>query len=194
MLFKRKHEFKPDKTESGALSKLFITKKQRLAVLKWLLMGLVLVVLSVVQDVILSRVTLFGANINLVVAALLLICMLQDSETGAVFILIGSTLYWASGSAAGPYVIAVLTVLGVLLCILRQSYLYNHFGSVILCSGLAVMLYEIILFAIGCFLGHTTASRFMGAVIGGGLSFCVLPLLYPLFKAISKIGGETWKD
>ena len=46
MLFKKKNEFRPDKTHSGALSKLYITKKQRAALLKWLLMALVMVALS----------------------------------------------------------------------------------------------------------------------------------------------------
>ena len=193
-MFKRKYEFKPDKVNSGALSKLYVTKKQRQTILKWLLMALVLVVLSVIQDVILSRVKIFGASLNLVTAALLLICVLQDPEVGSVFILAGSVGYWASGSAPGPYVIALLTALGILICILRQAYLYDHAGSVLLCAGGAVMLYELAMFVIGCFFGYTTLSRFSGALVSGGLSFAVMPLLYPIFKTISKIGGETWKD
>lgn len=193
-MFKRKHEFKPDKTNTGMLSKLYVTKRQRQTIFKWLLMALVLVVLSVIQDVILCRVRIFGSSLNLVTAALLLVCVLQDPEIGSVFILIGSTLYWASGSTPGSYVIALLTVLGILICILRQSYLYDHAGSMLLCAGGAVMLYELTLFAIGCFFGHTTLSRFPDTLISGGLSFAVMPLLYPVFKAISKIGGETWKD
>lgn len=194
MLFKRKNEFKPDKTETSTLSKLYITKKQRQAILRWVLTGLTLMVLSVIQDVILSRVTVFGVTLNIVTAALLLVCVLQDSDVGSIFILVGSTLYWASGSTPGSYVIALLTVLGTLMCIVRQAYLYNHAGSTLLCAGLAVMLYELVLFVIGCFLGYTTLSRFADTLIAGGLSFAVMPLFYPIFKAISNIGGETWKE
>lgn len=194
MLFRRKHEFKPDKTEGDALSKLYITKKQRQVILRWVLIALVLIVLSVVQDVILSRFTVFGVTLNIVTAALLLICVLQDSEIGSIFILAGSTLYWASGSTPGSYIIAVLTVLGILACIVRQAYLYDHAGSILLCAGVAVMGYELILFVIGCFLGHTTLSRITDTLIAGGLSFGVMPVFYPIFKAISNIGGETWKD
>lgn len=194
MLFKRKYEFKPDKTEADALSKLYITKKQRQAILRWLLIALVLVVLSVIQDVILSRFTIFGVTLNIVTAALLLVCVLQSSQVGSIFILIGATFYWASGSTPGSYVIALLTVLGILACIVRQAYLYDHAGSALLCAGVAVMLYELVLFIIGCFLGYTTLSRFTDTLIAGGLSFAVMPLFYPIFKAISNIGGESWKD
>lgn len=193
-MFKRKYEFKPDKTESGALSKLYITKKQRQAIYKWLLMALVLIVLLVIQDVILSRVTIFGASINIITTALLLVCMLQDPETGSVFLLISSAVYWFSGSAPGSYVIALLTVIGSLLAIIRQSYLYNHFGSFVLCTGLASVAYELSLFAIGCFLGYTTVSRLNGALISAAVSLVIIPLLYPVIKTISNIGGETWKD
>ena len=45
-IFKKKHEFKPDKERSGALNKLYITKKQRRNIAKWLLMALALVLVG----------------------------------------------------------------------------------------------------------------------------------------------------
>lgn len=194
MLFKRKHEFKPDKTEAGALSKLYITKKQRQAILRWVLMALVLMVLSVIQDVILSRFTLFGVTLNIVTGALLLVCVLQSSDAGSIFILISSTVYWATGSTPGSYIIVMLTALGILACVVRQAYLYDHAGSTLLCAGGAVLLYELVLFVIGCFLGYTTLSRITDTLISAGLSCGVMVLFYPIFKAISNIGGETWKE
>ena len=72
MLFRRKNEFKPDRPHgSSILSRLYITKKQRLAIGKWLLMALVLVVLSAVQDSVMSRVQIFGTTTDLVSAAIL---------------------------------------------------------------------------------------------------------------------------
>lgn len=194
MLFRRKHDFKPDKTRAGILSRLHITKKQRQLLLKWLLTAVALTVLSVIQDVVLSRVSIFGAGLNVLTAALLLVCILQTPNAGSVFMLIASTLYWGSGSAAGPYVIALLTVLGSLMCIVRQSYLYSRFGSVLICTGVCVVLYELGLFAVNGFLGYTTVSRIGSTLLSGGLSFAVVPLLYPIFKAISKIGGQSWKE
>lgn len=193
-MFKRKYEFKPDKERSGTLSKLYITPKQRLTILKWVLTALVLVILSVIQDVILSRVTVFGVHTDLLACAILLVCVLQDPEVGCVFGLVSSLLYWFSGSAPGPYVVALLTVLGVLASIFRYSYLRFSFGTVILCTAAAVMLYELLLFAIGFFLGRTTISRLANFCITGGVSLAVMPLLYPIFAAIGKIGGESWKE
>ena len=193
-MFKRKYEFKPDKERSGTLSKLYITPKQRLTILKWVLTAVVLVILSVIQDVILSRVTVFGVHTDLLACAILLVCVLQDPEVGCVFGLVSSLLYWFSGSAPGPYVVALLTVLGVLASIFRYSYLRFSFGTVILCAAAAVMLYELLLFAIGFFLGRTTVSRLANFCITGGVSLAVMPLLYPIFAAIGKIGGESWKE
>ena len=119
MFFKKKHEFRPDKTHSGALSKLYITKKQRITLLKWLLMALVMVALSVLQDTVLCRLRLLGATTDLLYGALLLVCILLDPEQGCIFILAGSCLYCFSGSAPGPYVIALLTLIGLLISIFR---------------------------------------------------------------------------
>ena len=56
------------------------------------------------------------------------------------------------------------------------------------------MVYELLTFAIGFFLGRTTVSRLAGFCLSGGLSLAAAPLLYPIFVAIGKIGGETWKE
>lgn len=193
-MFKRKHEFKPDKDRTGTLNKLYITKKQRLQITKWLLMALMLVLISIIQDVIMSRIAIYGAHTDLTVCAILLVCIMLDPEIGSVFVLVSSSLYYFSGSAPGPYVIVMLTVLGVLIAIIRQSYLRYSFLSIFLCTAVAVMVYELVLFAVGLFLGYTTVSRLAGFCISGGLSLAAIPVLYPIFAAIDKIGGETWKE
>ena len=193
-MFKKKHEFKPDKSRSCALNKLYITKKQRLALARWLLMAAGLVVLSVVQDVIMSRLRVFGATTDLVSCAILMICVLLDPEEGCVFGLVSSAVYWFSGSAPGPYVIALLTVFGVAFSIIRHAYLYKGFGSTFLCTAGAMMLYELAVFAVGLFLEYTTGARFGGFCLTGALSLLAVPVLYPIFVSIGKIGGESWKE
>ena len=131
-MFKRKHEFKPDKERSGALNKLYITKKQRRNIAKWLLMTLALVLISIIQDVIMSRISIFGTHTDLTACAILLVCVMLDPEVGSIFVLSASSLYYFSGSAPGPYVIVMLTLLGVLIAIVRQSYLRYSFVSVFL--------------------------------------------------------------
>ncbi len=193
MFFKRKHEFRPDKNRSW-LNKLYLTKQQRLQVLKWFLITLALVFLSVVQDVIMSRVRIFGATTDLVPYAILLMCVILDPESGCVFALVSSSIYQFSGSAPGPYVIALLTILGVVVAILRQSYLRYSFGSVFLGAAVAVMVYEIALLIVGLFLEHTTAAALPHFLLTGVYGAFVIPVLYPVFTAIGKIGGETWKE
>ncbi len=195
MFFKRKHEFKPDKERAaGVLSRLYLTKKQRLAILKWLLMALVLVALSVVQDSILSQVRIFGATTDLVSAAILLVCIMLDPETGSVFTLISAVCFEFSGSAPGAYAIALITVYGVILSIFRHSFLHAGFGSTFLCTALAVMAYQLSVFGIGLFLGNTTLSRLPVFCVTGLLSLAAMPLLYPAFSSISNIGGEQWRE
>jgi hypothetical protein len=62
------------------------------------------------------------------------------------------------------------------------------------CAAAALMIYELILFAVGLFLGYTTLQRLQVYLVTGGLSVAVMPLYYPIIKAISKIGGETWNE
>ena len=193
MLFRRKHEFKPDKPMSGRLlSRLYITKKQRLSILRWLLMALVLVFLSVIQDVIMSRVSIYGTTTELVPAAILLICILLDPEIGCVFTLVSALCYAFSGSAPGEYVIALLPALGLIFSIFRHAYLRAGFWANFLCGAVAMVLYELAVFGIASFLGLTGVSHLPQALLKAVLSLSVVPVVYPLVSAISKIGGEAW--
>ena len=190
----KKNEFKPDKPQSGVLSKLYLTRKQRQSILKWLLYSLVLLVLSVLQDVILCRLRINGATTDLVSAGILLLCIMLPTDACAVFALISSTLFYFSGMAAGPYSILLLTGLGIVLNIFRSSYLRKGFSTTLLCSSTALLLYEMLVFVLGLFLGHTTISRVSGFLLTWIFSVAAMPLLYPLFLSIGNIGGESWKE
>ena len=69
-------DFRPDSQDSGWLKMLHITQAQRDLYLKWGLYTAVLVVLSMIQDVIMSQVTIFGATTDLVVCAIFLITVI----------------------------------------------------------------------------------------------------------------------
>lgn len=194
MFFKRKYEFKPDRTEGGTLKKLYLTPLQRKHLLKWVLVSVVLVLLSLLQDVVLSQVSIYGATFALVPCGILMCAMFFDPETTAVFTLVSSTLYYFSGTAAGVYSIALLTGLGTFLSIFRRGYLQRCFSALYLCAAVGMMAYELLVFGIGCFFGSTIPARFGVFMLCGGLSVAVMPLLYPVFLSISNIGGETWKE
>ena len=193
-MLRKKYDFKPDRMGSGILNKLYLTGKQRLTLLKWALFTLFLVLISLLQDVVLCRMSIRGATTDLVSAAILLLCIMLPTDECAIFALIGSIVYYFSGMAAGPYSILFLTGLGIFLNIFRYSYLRKSFGSTLFCAFAALMVYELLVFATGLFLGYTTSARFVAFCITGGLSGAVMPLMYPVFLSIGKIGGESWKE
>ncbi len=190
MLFK-KYDFKPDKTGNSFFSKLYLTAAQRRSILKWALYTAILLLLSVLQDVILSRLELMGAATDLVPCAVILICILEEAHKSAIFTLIAACLLVFSGGAPGPYCIVFLTALSIGVSLLRQNYLAKRFSSAMVCGLLAFVLYELLTFAMGLFLGLTTFRRIMGFLITIGISLPAFPILYPICVSI---GGKTWKE
>ncbi len=193
-MWKRNRDFKPDRTGPGLLSRLYLTDRQRKLCLKWFLFCLILIAVSLLQDVIFSQVRILGTKTDLMSSAILLLCLMLSPESCAVFALIASTGYFLSGSAAGPYAIVFLTVLGTAFNIFRCAYLRKSFFSTVICAGLALIVYEILVFAVGLFLGHTTFSRLGAFCITGAISTVLMPVLYPLYRSVGKIGGESWKE
>lgn len=190
----KKQEFRPDKPSISLLSRLMLTKKQQKTLLKWIFYGLFLVVLSVVQDVLLSRVRLLGATTELVPCAIFLICLMEGTHTGSVFSLIAGLLYLFSGTAPGPYSMVAITFLGIGVCIFRQAFLQESFSSVMLCATMAMVLYVLANFAFGLFLGLTRFSRIHGFLITAVLSLLFAPVFYPVIKVINAFGGHSWKE
>ena len=189
-----RYEFKPDPKGVNLLKVLRWTRLQQLQFLQWALYSLLCLLLLIVQDVIMSTFRLSGATTDLAVCAILLIGIHEGAERGGLFAMIASMIYYFSGSAPGPYVIAAVVFLTIAATLFRQSYWQQGFSSTMLCACLAMVLYEIILFAIGIFLGLTIWSRFPVFVLTGILSCIVMLPLYPLVNRIGKIGGNTWKE
>lgn len=190
----KKQEFRPDKPSVTLLSHLILTKKQQKTLFKWVFYGLFLVVLSVVQDVLLSRVRLLGATTELVPCAIFLICLMEGTHVGSVFSLIAGLLYLFSGTAPGPYSMVAITFLSIGACIFRQAFLQESFSSVMLCAAMAMILYVLANFAFGLFLGLTRFSRIHGFLITAVLSLLFAPVFYPVIKAINAFGGHSWKE
>ena len=188
------YEFKPDKLRIPLSKKLHLTALQRRQVLQWGLYGLVCLFLLIVQDVVMSSVSIRGATTDLVPAALLLITVISDVYAGSLFAIVASTLYVFSGTAPGPYAIAYVTVLGIAAAFFRQSFWRRGFRSNILCAGLALLVYELAVCGTGIFLGLTYWGRIGVFLITWLLSFLVMCALYPLTRKIQKIGGELWKE
>ncbi len=191
---RRQKEFKPDKEGAGLLARLYITQKQRRSIYKWSLYALVLLVLSVLQDVVLCRVRVFGATTDLVPCVIFLICVLEGGEGGAVFALVSSLLYVYSGTAPGPYCMVFLVIFALGISIFRQAYLQSGFGAAFLCTAVGMLAYEGGVYLMGLFLGLTMPERWVGFLVTGGLTLVAVPILYPLLLRTQSIGGQTWKE
>ena len=190
----RRQEFQADKPHSSLVDKLYITPKQRLSLLKWLLLGLVLLLLSVLQDVVFCRFRLLGATTDLVPCAIILICIMEGVENGCVFALLSSLIYQFSGTAPGMYAMVFLTILSILAAIFRQSYLQKGFGAAFFCTAGALLLYELLVFFMGLFLGLSFPERIVGFLLTSGLSLICIPFVYPLVMLIGTIGGSIWNE
>lgn len=188
------YEFKPDSLGASWIKRLYLTRNQRMNLLKWFLYVLLCVAALVIQDVILSRFRFLGATTDLVPAVIVLICMIEGTDRGSLFVLLASLVYCFSGSAPGAYSIALLSIYTIFALLFRQTYWHQSFGSVIVCTGVTVMLYEMSVFLAGIFLGLTQWGRFYRFALAGLMSWLVMFPLHPLCVRIGRIGGNSWSD
>ena len=192
----RDYEFRPDREGSGDFEKLLPTQRQRFGLLRWTLFAFLSVVVLLVQDVMVFRVDIFGAGTDLVPCITLMITALQGAESGSIFALIASVIYYFSGSAPGPYVIVILVAIAVFLVIFRQSYLKQGFVTILVCAAAGMIVYEMAVFCIGLFLERTMLSRAGSFFTTALLSLLAVPVAYPILMSIGKLGGDTdtWKE
>lgn len=189
---RRKYEFQPDRPQTSILEKLYLTKQQRTTLLRWSLHGLVVLVLALMQDVMLCRMSIFGATTDLVPGAIFTLCMLLGAERGCVFALVAGALFEFSGSGPGFHVIALIPIIAIGFSLLQQALLRKGTGSDLLTSTVAIMVYELAVFAIGVATGETALFRIISAVATGVMTVAGSYILYPIFTAIEKIGGNRW--
>lgn len=190
----KQSEFKPDPRQNSLSGLFHVTQLQKQRMLKWALYVLTGILLLTIQDVIMSRVSIFGATTDLPVVYILLITVIEGVDVGSLFVLFASTIYYFSGSAPGPYCIGLLCAVGIIATLLRQAYLRRTKASIVICAGIALTIYEMGLFVVGIGLGLTRWDRVFSFLITAGYSFGVMVLLYPLINKIGLIGGTTCKE
>jgi len=193
--FKKKdRDFKPDAKVSTWAKTARLTQQQRQRLTKWFLYTGVIVLALVVQDVVMSQLNLLGGTTDLPVAVILLITVIEGTEVGSLFVLLASLIYYFSGTAPGAYCIGLMTALGIAAVMFRQLFWHRSKGSVLLCTAIALMGYELGLFVVGL-LSELTLWKHFGAFLLCGLYSCAsLLLFYPLIYKIGLIGGNTWKE
>ena len=191
---KQVYEFKPDREETALLKRLYLTRLQRKQILKWGSHAALCVLMLTVQDVIMSQFRFSGATTDLAVCAIFLIGLYEGTENGSLFAFIASMVYLFSGSSPGAQCIALISCTTVVLNLLRQIYWNRSGGSILLCTCTGIVVYEMLNFLFGVFVGSTIWARAgVFALVAVMTCICAFPL-YPLVKLISKIGGDTWKE
>lgn len=193
--FRRKQpEFRPDADGSSLRKLLHFTRQQRLDVLRWVLYAGVCILMLLIQDVLMSRITIMGSTTDLAPAAILMIAVMENGEIGSLYALIASVIYFFSGSAPEAYCVILITVFGMFFSLLRQQYLHRSIGSVVVCAGLAQICYELGLWGIGLFLGMTRFDRLGRFFLTGVYSTAVMVPLYWILNKIGTMGGRQWKE
>lgn len=190
----KEYEFRPDSAHTDSLDKIFLSQRQRFSLLRWTLYGLFTLLGLVVQDVVLYRVDYYGGGTDLVPCMIFMIAALEGGETGSIYALIASLVYYFSGSAPGPYMIPAVTAIAVFGAIFRQACLPRGFFSILLCTALGMIVYEMILFGMGFFLGNIPLHRVKPMALTALYTQAALPVCYPIARVIGKIGGEVWKE
>ena len=109
------YEFKPDRQETGLLKQLYLTRLQRMQLLKWGTLSALCVLMLIVQDVLMSQIRISGATTDLVVCVIFLIGLYEGTENGSLFALIASIVYLFSGSSPGAQCIGLLSCTTVVL-------------------------------------------------------------------------------
>ena len=191
---RKKADFRPDSQTRDWVQKLYLTPQQQRRYLKWILLSMLCLVLLVLQDVLFSRMSLYGATVDMVPAVLLLICVIHGAEGGAAFLLAGALVYWLAGSAPGVYVILLIPLFGTVAAAFRQAYLRKGFRTTMMCTGSALILYEVLSFLAALLLGVARFDRAYVVLISTVLSLLTLPVVFVLVWGICKIGGDSWKE
>ena len=187
-------EVRPDKTPISLPKIFFVTQVQRARFAKWGLYILTLILTLTVQDVIMSRMRLFGATTDLAPMLILLITVIEGVDVGSLFVLIASVLYYCSGTASTPYCVILLSAVGILASLLRQAWLHRSKGSIVFTAGCALTLYELAIFVVALAQGLTHLGRFPTFVLTALYSWAVMIPMYDLINKIGLIGGNTWKE
>ena len=174
--------------------KLYLTPRQRSAILKWLLYSLSFLLILVLQDVIFSQVQLFGGTPCVTPMFILLVGLLEGPNRGGIFALCAGSFYAMSGVSMGSASLLLLTATVVLLGAVRMAYLRPGFWPLMACCVLGLFIHDGGVFLLGAFLKLTTLNRWGSFFVGWLLACLSAPAFYPLVKVIGRIGAETWKE
>ncbi|MBE6932340.1 MAG: hypothetical protein E7464_03030 [Ruminococcaceae bacterium] len=175
------------------LRKLHITRSQWRTFFKWALYTAAFVATVVLQSVILSRMPVFGAKVNLVPYFVGCVCIIEGADSGSMFALLISLVWALSGGDMGYVSVLVLTCGGMGLGLLMRKLLRQQLVTCVVCCFVLSLCHESAIFLLRLFLDTATAAQYFRILIPGvllGIPSC--PVFFYLFRAIHRVGGNTW--
>ena len=156
--------------------------------LMWALYALLFMLVSVFQTVLFGRPRFFGVKLALLPVALGCITMHASAENGALFGLFAGLFWMLTGADLGPACILLYTLCGALCGYLCDRYLRRHILTAIFMSIFSLLLCQVPLFLLKCYLGDAYLQQFPSVFVQIGLSLLACPLLYLAGRAIRKAG------
>lgn len=178
------------------LKKLRLTRLQWKSVLKWFLYAAGLMATLVIQSVILSRLPVFGARVNLVPYYVGCVCVIEGPDSGSVFALIASLAWALSGGDYGFVAILILTCGGMGIGLLMRDLLHRRLLTCVVCCFALCLCHDTAVFLLRLYLRTVTARQYFRILIPGTiLGALSCPVFYYLFRAIHRIGGNSvWNE
>ncbi len=171
------------------LDKLYITPRQWLHILRWVLYTLLFLLAMMMQTVIFGNRTLFGAHPDFVPVVITCVCLREGPERGGLYALLCSLIWCLSGADQGSVCIAVLTVLPILGSLLCRAVLSNRFVPCLGLTFLTLFMEQTVMFLLRYFFGTMDGSLFWRTLLPCVLvSMLAQPAVYFLVKRIAKIG------
>lgn len=156
--------------------------------LMWALYGLLFLLVIVIQTVIFGRVRFYGVKLALLPVALACISMHTGAENGALFGLCTGLFWMLTGADLGPACVLLFPVCGAVCGYLCDRYLRRQIMTAFLMSLLALLLCQLPLFCLKCYLGGAYWNQISSIFVQIGLSMLGCPVLYFAGRVIRKAG------
>ena len=175
------------------LGKLRITKKQWRSILKWVLYALSLMATMVIQSVLLSRLPVLGAKVNLVPYFVGCVCIIEGADSGSVFALLASLAWALYGGDFGFVSIVVLTCGGMGLGLAMRGLLRTQLLTCVICCFALCLCHDTAIFLLRLYLHTVTPRQYFRILLPGTvLGALSCPVFYALFRGIHRVGGNEW--
>lgn len=164
-------------------------EKRTRTALMWGLFSVFFLLVLVLQTVVLGRVRVYGAKLQMLPMVIICLAMWTDHEKAAVFGLAAGLLWQMTGAEDGIVSIVLFPLYGAVGGWLFDSWLPRRLLPGILLCVAACFVQESVVFLLKFYVENVSWSLVLRLPVAVGLGLVASPVLYGLGKAIGKVGG-----